>query len=276
MVRAGYDIVVPHAARFLRHARTMRPHAFVTGAANGIGRAVTHRLLRDGWAVHAVDRDVQGLSTLGAHARLSTGHLDVTQPAQWEQALADVDHLDLLVNNAGLLDSGAFTEISGDRHRAIVEVNVLGVINGALAGFPALARTPGSTMVNMASASAMYGQPDLATYSATKFAIRGLTEALDLEWAAHDIRVLDLWPLFVQTGMVDGIKATSARLGIRLTPDDVASALVAAVAKARRRPAGGLRSPHIPVGRQARVLAALAQVSPHWANRYLTRRVTRP
>ncbi len=250
--------------------------ALVTGAANGIGRAITEHLLRDGWEVLAFDIDAAGLADLPASPHLHTGHLDVTDEGQWRDALAGIDSLDLLVNNAGLLASGPFTEITGDRHRAIVEVNVLGVINGALAAFPALARTPRSVMVNLASASAMYGQPDLATYSATKFAIRGLTEALDLEWAEHDIRVLDLWPLFVQTQMVDGMRATSGeRLGIRLTPDDVAGALLGAVAKARSGPAGRrLKSPHIPVGGQTRVLTALAQISPHWANRFLTRLVT--
>jgi NAD(P)-dependent dehydrogenase (short-subunit alcohol dehydrogenase family) len=250
--------------------------ALVTGAANGIGRAITEHLLDDGWEVLAFDVDTAGLADLPASPPLHTEHLDVTQEDQWHDALAGVDRLDLLVNNAGMLASGPFTEIPGGDHRAIVEVNVLGVINGALAAFPALARTPRSVMVNLASASAMYGQPDLATYSATKFAIRGLTEALDLEWAEHDIRVLDLWPLFVQTQMVDGMHAKSGeRLGIRLTPDDVAGTLLSAVAKARSGPAHRrLKSPHIPVGGQTRVLAALAQVSPHWANRFLTKLVT--
>ncbi len=251
--------------------------ALVTGAGNGIGRAVAEHLLRDGWSVAAFDVDTDALSALPADANLHTGHLDVTDDSQWREAVVGLDRLDLLVNNAGLLSAGAFTQIPGERHRAIVEVNVLGVINGALAGFPLLARTPGSVMVNLASASALYGQPDLATYSATKFAIRGLTEALDLEWAEHDIRVLDLWPMFVQTGMVEGMQTTSAdRLGIRLTPDDVATTLLAAVKQARSGPASArLRNPHIPVGRQARVLSALAQVSPHWANRLITRVTTR-
>lgn len=253
----------------------MRPQALVTGAANGIGRAVTAHLLRDDWEVLACDVDSARLAALPADQRLHPHLLDVTSREQWQHVLADLDGLDLLVNNAGLLASGPFAEIPAERHQAIVEVNVLGVVNGALASFPLLARTPGAVMVNLASASALYGQPDLATYSATKFAIRGLTEALDLEWAADDIRVLDMWPLFVQTRMVEGMRATSGeRLGIHLTPDDVAVALVSAVAKARSRPAGRrLKSPHIPVGRQTRVLAALGQVSPHWANRLVTKAV---
>jgi NAD(P)-dependent dehydrogenase (short-subunit alcohol dehydrogenase family) len=255
---------------------TPAPVALVTGAANGIGRAVTEHLVRDDWFVAAYDVDTDALEGLRTDPNLRTGHLDVTDDSNWREVVAGLDRLDLLVNNAGLLSSGAFASIPGDRHRAIVEVNVLGVINGALAGFPLLARTPRSVMVNLASASAMYGQPDLATYSATKFAIRGLTEALDLEWAEHDIRVLDLWPMFVQTGMVDGMQAASGnRLGIRLTPDDVATTLLSAVTQVRsKRASARLRNPHIPVGRQARLFSALAQVSPHWANRFLTKVAT--
>ncbi len=249
-----------------------RPVALVTGAANGIGRATTEHLLRDGWTVHALDLDADALRSLPTE----TAILDVTDPAQWRDAVADLDRLDLLVNNAGVLSSGPFVDIPAERHRTIVEVNVLGVVNGALACFPLLANTPGSVMVNLASASAMYGQPDLATYSATKFAIRGLTEALDLEWAEHDIRVLDLWPLFVQTAMVDGMHATSGdRLGIHLTPDDVAVALITAVREIRSKPAASrFRNPHIAVGRQARLFAVLAQVSPHWTNRLITKMAT--
>ncbi len=250
--------------------------ALVTGAANGIGRATTEHLLRDGWSVAAFDVDTEALSTLPSGPCLHTGRLDVTDEAQWREAVAGLDRLDLLVNNAGLLSSGDFTQIPAARHRAIVEVNVLGVINGALASFPLLASTPGAVMVSLASASAMYGQPDLATYSATKFAIRGLTEALDLEWAEHDIRVLDLWPMFVRTSMVDGLRATSGdRLGVHLTPDDVATALLKAVAQVRENPASArIRNPHIPVGGQARLLTALAQVTPHWANRLITKAAT--
>ncbi|HYO17669.1 MAG TPA: SDR family oxidoreductase [Dermatophilaceae bacterium] len=253
-----------------------QPVALVTGAANGIGRAITEHLLHDGWFVAAFDIDAAALRGLPSGPNLATGHLDVADESQWDEALAGLSRLDLLVNNAGVLHSGPFTETPGYRHRAIVEVNVLGVIHGALAAFPLLARTPGSVMVNLASASAMYGQPDLATYSATKFAIRGLTEALDLEWAEHDIRVFDLWPLFVQTGMVDGMQATSGdRLGIHLTADDVATTLLKAVRQVRSKPAATrIRNPHIPVGRRARALATLAQVAPHWANRLMTKVVT--
>lgn len=258
--------------------------AVVSGAGRGIGHATATRLLRDGWRVGAFDIDVDGLGDLAevaaAHGTtVVTGRLDVREPEQWHDALAQVcdDRLDLLVNNAGLLSSGPFVETGLDRHRAIVEVNVLGTINGAHAAFPLLRRAVRPVVVNLGSASAMYGQPDLATYSATKFAIRGLTEALELEWAEHGIAVIDLWPLFVATDMVAGVDIGAVQsLGVRLDENDVADALVAAVERrTRMRGADLLRRVHHAVGGQARFLTAASQVTPGWANRLITRRLTR-
>lgn len=244
--------------------------ALVTGAAHGIGRATTELLREHGWRVGAYDVDVAALDGLDA----VTGHLDVTDRDAWTRVLREITadsagRLDLLVNNAGVLASGPFADIEPERHRAIVEVNVVGTMFGAHTAFPYLRDTPGSTLVNLGSASAIYGQPDLASYSASKFAVRGLTEALELEWAEHDIRVLDLMPLFVRTDMVAGMDAGSVRsLGVRLTPSDVAKALVDAV---ERR----ARGVHRPVGLQARAFTLGAQLSPSWANRLLTKLVTR-
>jgi short-subunit dehydrogenase len=127
-------------------------------------------------------------------------------------------------------------------------------------------------VVNLASASAMYGQPELATYSATKFAVRGLTEALELEWRRHGIRVIDMWPLFVATAMVDGLETGSTKsLGIRLTAEDVAEAIYTATHPNRGRPA----QVHFPVGRQTKFLAALTQVSPNRIQRWLNKTVSR-
>ena len=104
------------------------------------------------------------------------------------------------------------------------------MINGLYAAFPYLRSTPSSVVVNLASASAIYGQPELAVYSATKFFIRAITEALDLEWERYGIRVISMWPLFVKTAMTDDMHTgTTDRLGIHLTAGDVAEAIVAAV-----------------------------------------------
>jgi len=129
-------------------------------------------------------------------------------------------------------------------------------------------------LLNLCSASALYGQPTLATYGATKAAVKSLTEALDIEWRRDGIRVRSLLPLFVNTEMVtrDGVRASSvSRLGVRLTPEDVAAAAWKVVHE-RRRPLG---SPHRPVGGQTRLLSAAAAVTPDWANRLVVGRLTR-
>ena len=191
------------------------PTVFITGAAAGIGRATAALFARRGYRVGAYDVDPAGLATLGEEVRarggdISTGELDVTDAEGWSARLAEFTgesrRLDILVNNAGVLSSGPFEDIPLQRQRRIVEINVTGTLFGMHTAFPYLRDTAGAQVVNMCSASAMYGQPELATYSATKFAVRGLTEALDLEWRRHGIRVLDIWPLFVATAMVDGLE----------------------------------------------------------------------
>ncbi|RVW09980.1 SDR family oxidoreductase [Prescottella agglutinans] len=251
---------------------------FITGAAAGIGRATALAFAARGCVVGAYDVDDEGLASLreeivarGGRAR--TGLLDVTDLDGWRARLAEFTtdgRLDVLVNNAGVLSSGPFEDIPVDAHRRMLDINVGGTINGLLAAFPYLKRTPGAQVVNLGSASAIYGQPELATYGATKFAVRGLTEALDLEWSAHDIRVIDMWPLFVRTGMVRGMSTGSTRsLGVRLTAQDVADAIVAATGHRGRIP-----KVHFAVGVQARVLAA-AGVTPAWLARATNRLLSR-
>ena len=158
-----------------------------------------------------------------------------------------------------------------DQQRA-VEVNVTGVLNGCHTAYPYLRAAPGAQVVNLCSASAIYGQPELATYSATKFAVRGLTEALDLEWEDDDITVTAIWPLFVNTAMVDGTDVgAQRRLGVRLTPDDVAAEVMDVVEVGGRLP----HRVHRAVGAQAKAMLAASAMSPSWLNRLVNARITR-
>lgn len=255
----------------------MSSSVFITGAATGIGRACAHYFYAQGWFVGAGDVDEVGLASLRAELgadRCFTVALDVTDSAAWAQALdqfwtAAGQRLDVLVNNAGVLASGDFVEIPLARHRSIIDINVQGVINGCHVAFPYLRRTPDACVVNLASASAIYGQPGLASYSASKFAVRGLTEALDAEWHVHGIRVRSVWPLFVQTGMVRGMDIGSVKsLGVRLTADDVASAVFAA-----SQDHASVSSVHRTVGLQAGVLRVATRFSPDVLTRWLNRRL---
>ena len=148
----------------------------------------------------------------------------------------------------------------------------LAVVNGLHAAFPYLRDTANSVVVNLASASAIYGQAELANYSATKFFIRGITEALDIEWHRYGIRVIAMWPLYVQTAMTDHIKTgTTESLGIRLTAQDVADAIAKAVEPSWLRRA--IHQVHFPVGSQTKAMAAGSRFMPAWLTRLISKRL---
>lgn len=218
---------------------------FVTGAASGIGRATALLFGRRGFRVGCYDIDVEGArvvaeqiaSTPGAKPP-THGRLDVTNEESWDAALADFQshRMDILFNCAGILRTGRFEDVPPAECRRQLDVNVMGVIVGIQKSLPLLERTArdhgASTIVNMSSASAIYGQPEMAAYSASKFAVRGLTEALDLELRAKRVRVCDVMPAYVDTPMVQTQAHrphSMGRLGVRLSAEDVADVVWKAV-----------------------------------------------
>jgi NAD(P)-dependent dehydrogenase (short-subunit alcohol dehydrogenase family) len=174
---------------------------FITGGARGIGLATADLFSRKGWRVGI--GDLAGPQALPSNA--SFHHLDVRDRAEWQSALAEfsgADGLDVLVNNAGVVRYGHFEKIPPEDADLIIDTNVKGVINGAYAALPHLRRRPGACLVNIASAGAIYGGPDLAVYTASKFAVRGLSEALDAEFAPYGVNVRCVMPWFTETAMV--------------------------------------------------------------------------
>ena len=256
---------------------------FITGAAAGIGRAAALTFARNGFTVGAYDIDEVGLKSLADEigelgGRVVTGHLDVIDPDEMAQRVSEFakaagDRLDVMINNAGILLAGRFEDIAVAAHLREIDINTKGVVNGLHAAFPYLRSTPKSVVVNLASASAIYGQAELAVYSATKFFVRGITEALDIEWNHYGIRVIAMWPLYVQTAMTDDVKTgTTESLGIKLTAQDVADAIVAAVEPSRLRRA--IHQVHFPVGSQTKVMAAGSRFSPAWLLRLINKRLS--
>lgn len=254
------------------------PAIFITGAAAGIGRAVAERFARAGWFVGLYDLDeaaVQALrQTLGAD-RCHAGRLDVASADDWPVVLADfwraAGRLDVLFNNAGVAVTALLEDTPLSRHHRLIDINLKGVLNGCHAALPYLKRRPGARVINMCSASALYGQPMLSTYSASKAAVRSLTEALDIEWQRHGIRVVDVLPLFVNTAMVaDEVSKmkTVQALGVRLSADDVARTVWRLANGAPR-----WLPVHSPVGWQTRLFCLLAKLSPDAVNRLVTARM---
>lgn len=250
-----------------------RGTVLVTGAGAGIGLETVKLLLADGWRVGAVDLNTSALETLGAGEELYIATLNVTDPDGWARVLEEFcgdGPLDVLVNNAGILQHGAFAEIPLVKQLTTIDVNVKGVLIGCHRAYPYLKRSSRARVVNLASAAAIYGQAALATYSASKFAVRGLTEALDLEWSGQGISVQAIWPLFAKTAMTEGMDTGTTRsLGIRLTPQQVAKVVVKAITTTPHRYA----SVHRPAGRQAQALLWASAFGPSFVNRLTNKRL---
>jgi NADP-dependent 3-hydroxy acid dehydrogenase YdfG len=206
---------------------------FITGAASGIGRATAKLFADRGWLVGIFDVDEVGLEALEKEIgknQCVRGKLDVTSEAQWGDAIAlfaksSGGHMSALFNCAGILRMGRFETIPSAESAKQVQINVMGVIYGIYAALPLLEKTENACVLNMSSASAIYGTPELAVYSATKFAVRALTEALDIEFRKKKIRVTDIMPSYVATPMLSNQThraKTMKTMGVKLKAEDIA------------------------------------------------------
>lgn len=188
-----------------------RKSIFVTGGASGIGAETARLFAKRGWFVGLYDVNAAGLAEVAAEIgedKVLAVPLDVRDRAGWAEAVAGFaeateGRMNVLFNNAGVGRHGWFEDIPPEDSDWIVDVNVKGVVNGVYAALPLLRETPGARIVNVASTAGVVGSPKLAVYSATKFAVRGLTEALDVEFAPLDIRVTSLMPWFIDTPILE-------------------------------------------------------------------------
>lgn len=248
----------------------MQYSVFISGAAQGIGAEIARLFHQKGFKVGIYDINegqAQALAAeLGTHAK--AGYLDVSNQRQWQIALQEfkswAGELNILINNAGILYSGAFEDTPIQSHHRTIDINVKGVLNGCHTALVYLQQASFARVINLSSASAIYGQADLASYSASKFAVRGLTEALDIEWQKYNIRVLDVMPLFVQTNMVKDMDAGSIQnIGVDLTPADVAKQVL----HLAQQKDHALLPTHTPVGIKTKLMYQLSSMSPQFLNR---------
>ena len=188
-----------------------RKSIFITGAASGIGAETARLFHKRGWFCGLYDINETGLNEVAAELGSDNCHvakLDVTKRDDWASAMvgfgeATGGKMDVLFNNAGIGRHGWFEDIPPEESDLIVDINVKGVINGVYAAIPLLKETNDARIVNTASTAGVVGSPRLAVYSATKFAVRGLTEALDVELSGLGIRCTSLMPWFIDTPILD-------------------------------------------------------------------------
>jgi NAD(P)-dependent dehydrogenase (short-subunit alcohol dehydrogenase family) len=230
----------------------------VTGAGSGIGRAIAERYARDQRAEvivadideRAAEDTVDRIETAGGRA-YAYG-LDVTDAEAWERFAAGVHDdrgvPDVLVNNAGILISGAFLDHRAEDWERIVAVNLMGVVHGCrVFGRRMVDGGEGGQIVNIASAAAFVPLRSAPAYAVTKAAVKMLSECLRIEFAGDGIGVTAICPTVIRTniarhGSVAGVDAeleaqlvaVSARLQDRFawtSPDKVARVVVRAVAR---------------------------------------------
>jgi NAD(P)-dependent dehydrogenase (short-subunit alcohol dehydrogenase family) len=123
--------------------------------------------------------------------------------------------LNVLFNNAGVGRGGWIEEMPEEDIDLVVDVNLKGVLNGVTAALPLLRETPGARIVNTASVAGIFGAPRMSIYCATKFGVRGLTDALDVELSRYGIRVTSLMPWFIDTAILDGTPSDGSNRRVR-------------------------------------------------------------
>ena len=196
----------------------------VTGAGGGIGRAIARRLAREGMAVAVLDRDGAAAEAVAAEIGGLAVTADVTSEGEVgravEAVLARLGQIDLLVNNAGVAWMGPALEMPLEALRAMLRVNVEGVFIVSRAVLPHMSARRSGSVVNLASWAGKTGNAHFAGYSASKFAVIGLTQALAREMAPHGVRVNAICPgIVVETAMRTAIEAQQRQYGLPETSE---------------------------------------------------------
>ncbi len=205
----------------------------ITGAARGIGKATAAALIRKGCRVAIGDLDLALAEQTAAELGGGTIALplDVTDRASLRSFLDETEKqlgpLDVLVNNAGIMPVTKFVEESEESIRRQVDINLLGVIAGTQMAVQRMLPRNTGHIVNIASSAGKAGVPGIATYSATKHAVVGLSEAVRQELRGTDIELSCVMPVPVNTGLMEG--ASDQRLIKKVEPEDVANEIVDAL-----------------------------------------------
>jgi 3-dehydrosphinganine reductase len=252
-------------------------HALVTGGSSGIGLALARRLAAAGARVSLLARDPARLAAaadpLGALALPADVRDPAALAAALERAEAAQGPLDLVIASAGAVRAGRFEDLGAEAHRELIETNYLGVVETLRAALPPMrARGRGRALI-LGSAAGLAGLPGYSAYAPTKFALRGLAEALRAECRPDGVLVAIAHPPDVETPQLAAERAerppeTAALAGAArvLPPDAVARALLRGLAKNRS---------DIPVGAGAwalqRLVPAIRPLFDRWIDRTAAR-----
>jgi len=233
--------------------------AVITGAGSGIGRALAKQLSSEGANLALSDVNMAGLEEtkqqLPGSGKVTITNLDVSDRAAFEQYAADTlkefGQVDMVFNNAGVAHAESVKDASYEDFEWIMNINFWGVVHGTKSFLPHLESRPEAALVNISSIFGIIALPTQATYNATKFAVRGFTEALRQELKGSNVYVGCVHPGGIKTNIAqstrfnekssaitgasaDDSKAEFERLFIT-TPDKAAKTIINGVKKNKRR-----------------------------------------
>jgi 3-oxoacyl-[acyl-carrier protein] reductase len=218
-------------------------NALITGAGKGIGKAIALALAKEGVNVILVARTQDELDNVAAKARsLRVKALAITADvaeinsvnAAVETALAEFGTIDILINNAGIAAFGKFLELESAAWERIIQVNLMGTYYMTRAVLPNMIERQIGDIINISSTAGLSGNALTSAYSASKFAVMGLTESLMQEVRKHNIRVTALTPSTVATEMAKDLKLTDGNPDKVMQAEDMAELIIAQLKLNRR------------------------------------------
>jgi len=226
----------------------------ITGAAGGIGRATARRFAKRGFFVYAMDIDEERLAELQNElgANCLTVVCDVNKEESVRDALAEFDaRFDVVVSNVGILVQNYFEKSTLKAYKQLINTNAFGTVNIAFQCLPLINRK--GRLIFTSSAAAIFGLPKFAVYSGSKMFIRGFCEALGPELKNRKIKVADVMPFFVRTGLTDDMRDDNFKEASRQTPNQIAKVIYKA-SKSKKT--------HHYIGFKTKAIAFLARVTP--------------
>ena len=218
-------------------------NALVTGAGKGIGKAIALALAKEGVNVILIARTQEEIDSVAAKVRslrvkalaIATDVADINSvDSAVEKALAEFGSIDILINNAGIAAFGKILEMEPKAWERIIQVNLMGTYYTTRAVLPNMIERQTGDIINISSTAGLKGNASTSAYSASKFAVLGLTESLMQEVRKHNIRVTALTPSTVATEMAKDLKLTDGNPENVMQAEDVAELIIAQLKLNRR------------------------------------------
>jgi len=217
--------------------------ALITGGGRGLGKATALALAAEGVDIAITGRNedvllqtIQELQAFGVKAIYSV--FDVSDFKAVKEGITDIKaafgHIDILINNAGIGKFGNFLDLQPETFKQILDVNVLGLYYVTHAVLPDMIERKSGDIINVASSAGLRGNPGTSAYTASKFAVVGLSEALMMEVRKHNIRVSTLTPSTIATDMAKDLNLTDGNPESVLQPEDFAELIIAQLKLNRR------------------------------------------